>query len=116
MIRRVEVAERASIVLALTGYAEALRIAPGGLLPKHMKPADEIARVTRLVDDMTNKFLYLSDQLIFDNTLPHERKEAKLILLPPGKDPREEADLRQHERERAEEQPRTLDSDISEDR
>ena len=137
MIKRVEVAERGSIVLALTGYVEALRIAPETLLPSHMSVPAEIARVTQLIDDMTNKFLYLSDKLIFDNalsdpgtlipsiTLP---KEGKLIIpahaLQPGRR------LRLTSRSAcdicgAEDSPhasdcpnatRNLDSDISEDR
>lgn len=68
MIKIVQVADRATVVLALRGYAESLKMGLdlGKINPRGVKinPREEIERANRLVQDFTNKFFYLSDDMI----------------------------------------------------
>lgn len=72
-MKRVELEDRSTVVLALRGYAESLRMEPTILekmgLSRLIKPREEIARAEKLTREFANKFLYLSDEMINETQL-----------------------------------------------
>lgn len=67
MIEHVEIIERSTVVLSLRGYLESLRLIQDKKLKiggGELSVADEIKRAHKMIDRFTNKWIYLSDEVL----------------------------------------------------